>query len=272
MKTFYRVICAAAAICIGLGVLMGGVGFAMGGRPYDLMYSDGGWHRGWSPMWGSGLWGSDTVEASYTGVTKLEFDLGLSEVEIRQGDEFSVKAQRVNAKQFRTWQDGSTWKIECPNNEQRGWNRSYSGKNAPFITITLPKGFVAEELELEMGMGSLTADGLAARESGLFVGMGEMVLKNFTSGDCDMEVGMGTMEITGLITGRSTINCGMGTAELKLSGNADEYGYTATVGMGSVTVGGESVGGLGGDVSRNTGAANRFDIDCGMGTVEITFR
>lgn len=292
MRGFYRVVCGTAAVLISLGLLLGLIGFLMGGRVSELdrvlIPLHGSWRIGPFEMGrrGNPLYGSDTIDTVYPGtdIAKLDFELSCADVTIKTGDNFKVEARKINAKRFRTEIDGDTWEIEC---DMRG-TRNISGDKAPVITITVPRDFVAEELDLELSMGSLEMKGLSARRSSLNTGMGEMIVKDFSSGDCDIEIGMGSLEFTGELTGNGSIDCGMGSAELTLIGDPDDYGYTASVGMGSVTVNGyeidpeglppmgsESVGGIGGfatNRSWNTGAPNQLVIDCGMGSVEIGFR
>ena len=274
MNTFYRVVSGAAAICIGLGVLLGGVGFLLGGRVAQLPDS-GVRFRGWD--WGPNpLWGSDTVTASYTGsgIRKLDFELNCMDVQLAEGDDFWIEAKQVNGKRFTTKVEGDTWKIRCDSNHLgsrnslvgRNWDR-----NVPQVTITVPRGFVAEKLELELGMGELAVYDFATQKSDLEVGMGNMTLENFTSGKCDLDVGMGSLVLLGKVTGKGTIHCGMGSVEMTLEGQESDYGCSATVGMGSVVLGSENTGGLGGEMTRRKDAPNFFDIDCGMGSVEIYF-
>ena len=86
------------------------------------------------------------------------------------------------------------------------------------------------------------------------------------------------LELTGKITGQGQIQCGMGSAELTLTGDPADYGFSVTVGMGSVEVNGEEISQDGlppigsAEHSWNLNAPNRFDIGCGMGSVEIAFR
>lgn len=267
MNIFYRVVAGAAAICIGLGVLLGGMGVLLGGRVNDLPVR--GFGFGLTPS----VWGSDTVEAGYQGIRKLDFDFEAMDVEIREGDGFSVRADRVNARRFITRQDGDTWEIRCDNKYPRG--RMNFGdrweKSAPRVVVTLPRDFVAQELDLDMGMGTLTATGLSALESDLDLGMGEMTVTDFSSGSCDLKVGMGSLILTGSLTGRGDIECGMGSIEMTLLGRESDYGFDTTVGMGEVTIGTHSTGGLGGAMLLNNTAPNFFGIDCGMGSIEIGF-
>lgn len=287
MKAFYRIACGVAAVLISLGLLLSLVGFLIGGRVARLdevvFPLHGSWRIGPFNGWGNRnpLYGSDTIDTVYPGgITRLDFDLSCADVTIKAGDAFRVEAKKINAKRFRTEVDGDTWEIEC---DTRNVNRM-SGDKAPTITITLPQNFVADELELALSMGNLTVRDLSARTSSLEVGMGDLVATGFSSGDCDLDVGMGNLELAGTITGQGYINCGMGNVELKLAGSSQDYGYDVTVQMGSVEIDGEDIsispdpnksidiGGLGAERSWNLEAPNRFTIDCGMGSVALTFR
>lgn len=273
MKFFYRVISSVAVILIGIGVLLGGIGLLLGGRMGDLLMVPGFGHR--LGFFTPSIWGNDTVEADYTGIRSLDFEFRTMDVVIKEGDGFSIRAERVNARRFITVQDGDEWKIRCDGDEKSGLNRINWGnkweKKAPKVVITVPKGFTAEELKLEMGMGYLTAGGLSAKESEVYLGMGEINLANFSSGDCDLEVGMGNLTIQGKITGRGDLTCGMGSAELLLEGQESDYGFDATVGMGSVNIGPHTTEGFGGSMVLNSSAPNFFTVDCGMGSVDIRF-
>lgn len=267
MNYFYRAVSGAAVVLIGLGVVLGGVGLLLGGRIGDLPV---GLRLGFPP----GIWGGDTVEAAYTGIRRLDFEFEAMNVEIKEGDSFSIRAEKIDARRFTTSQEGDTWKIRCENKTSGlgriNWGSDW-GKKAPKVTVTLPEGFIADRLDLEMGMGFLTAEGLAADRSGIGLGMGEMILSRFTSGGCDLEVGMGSLTVSGEITGKGMVTCGMGSVEIFLMGRESDYGFDADVGMGSVNIGPHATEGIGGSMEINSGAANFFTVDCGMGSVDISF-
>ncbi len=244
------------------------MGFLLGGRPGGLYeYSQGvelplvGSGRFGILRWGNPLYGRDTVEMNYTytgekaQIRRLDFDLSCANVTIREGEAFWVRAEKINAKRFRTEVNGDTWEIEC---DVKNVGRM-GGDRAPNITITIPKGFVAEELELDNAMGTMEVRDLAAQQSSILVGMGDLVVKNFSSRDCALEIGMGSLELSGSITGRGSINCGMGSAILALKGEPADYGYTATVGMGSVTIAGKEL-----DTDSNS-TPGPWEIDWGAG-------
>jgi len=289
MSRFYRIVCGMAAVLISLGLLLGLLGFLLGGRAADLGQVNFPLHGSWLVGFYSRgdrnnpLSGSDTIDIVYPGteIRKLDFELSCANVTFREGDAFRVEAKKINAKRFRTELDGDTWEIEC---DVKDLDR-ISTRKAPAITITVPRGFVADDMELELAMGVLTMMDVTARESDIEVGMGELTASGFSSGDCKLTIGMGSLELSGEITGRSSIDCGMGSAVLTLAGSPEDYGFDTSVGMGSITVNGteiapeglppigsESVGGLAAGRSWNTNAPNFFEVDCGMGSVEVSFR
>ena len=273
MKRFYRIICGAAAVCIGLGAILGGVGLLLGGTLRGLFQGGGAYARADLPWSAPSWWGEETLRESYAGVRKLDFELGLSHVTIRPGEGFSLEARGVDSGRFRSRVDGDTWEIRCPEEKlSRFSSGELWGREAPEILITLPRDFVAEELELSMGMGTLEGEGLTALEAELSVGMGEMSLSGFSSGSWEADVGMGTLELEGALTGEGKLHCGMGSALLDLRGNEEDYNVSATAGLGRVTVAGRTAGGLGGELSWSVGAPNSIEIDCGMGEVSVTFQ
>ena len=83
---------------------------------------------------------------------------------------------------------------------------------------------------------------------------------------------MGSLTLDGALTGDCDIDCGMGSASLLLNGAEDDYGCTATAGMGTITFGRHECGGLGGSMTVSSGAVdNFFTINSGMGTVDVQF-
>lgn len=274
MKMIYRVLCGAAAICIGLGLLLGLIGTALGAHPGDLFISPTELPAFRFITRMPAVWGKDTVEVTYPGekIRRLDFDLEAMDVTIETGNSFSILAKRVNAKRFTTKVEGDTWVIDCDNGTMTGnWGNRWE-KKAPKVTITVPKGWVAREAEIDLGMGSLTVRDLAAEESTLDVGMGSATVTDFRSRDCNITVGMGSLYLTGDLRGRGNISCGMGDVTLSLDGRASDFGCTASTGMGTITFDGHETGGLAGGMTVGASTAdNWFDIECGMGSVDVLF-
>ena len=56
-----------------------------------------------------------------------------------------------------------------------------------------------------------------------------------------------------------------------MKGSEEDYNYRIECGMGNVTVGSSSYGGVACEKNIDNGSAYDFDLDCGMGNVEIMF-
>lgn len=103
------------------------------------------------------------------------------------------------------------------------------------------------------------------------VGAGKMDLKEVCiGGPCSTNVGAGMLTISGAVAGRSKIHCGLGFTEFLLARPA-EYGYRMKCGMGSVKVGSACAAGIDGNRIENENASTFYDIDCGMGSVNVQF-
>lgn len=80
-------------------------------------------------------------------------------ITIKNGDDFSIEAKHP-ASNFSSELHGSRWVIHSGELRSHQWPVD----QAPEITITLPRDFVAEELNVELGVGSLTSAPLAAQK------------------------------------------------------------------------------------------------------------
>ena len=116
----------------------------------------------------------------------------------------------------------------------------------------MPRGTVFRTVRLSTDIGSLELHGISCTEK------------------AEISVGMGSVELEGSLAGGIRVDCGMGSAELRIPRPAD-YGYRIQCGMGSVELGEDSFGGLGADTAENTGAPTVFDLECGMGAIEVIF-
>ncbi len=202
-------------------------------------------------------WSIVTPTATPTGLD-LEVDGG--SVTLQAGDAWQLAVRGTT--NFTTAMDKDTWEINC--------RRLPAGQEVAFV-ITYPTGTQLRELELAIGAGELTADGLACQSADLSVGAGRMTLTGLAvSGPCDIEVGMGILDLSGSLARGTDIECGMGIVRCTLARPA-EYGYSVEDAVGTVKIDGQSYSGIANEAVHNPHAAVQFDIECGIGTVEITF-
>lgn len=165
MSIVYRVLCGAAAICIGLGLLLGVIGVMTGARPADLYLSPTDLPAFRFVSRGSPIWGRDTVEANYPvgEVQSLDFELQTMNVTIREGDGFHIRAKDVNAKRFVTELKGNTWRIRCDTDSfgphmslPRNWE-----DHAPLVDITVPRAGQPKRWRSAWGWATLPSTALA---------------------------------------------------------------------------------------------------------------
>jgi hypothetical protein len=74
------------------------------------------------------------------------------------------------------------------------------------------------------------------------------------------------------MTGHNKIDCGVGNVELDLVGKETDYNYKYSVGLGEFTINDTNYSKGSGDGKKDNNAANDFDIDCGIGSIEINIK
>lgn len=133
-------------------------------------------------------------------------------------------------------------------------------------------GFEADKVSLLVGAGEILADRITAREADFEIGAGHLAIDELTvSGEVDLEVSMGLAEIAGTLPGDLDMECDMGEIVMRLTGSEDDHSYNVECGMGSVSVGSYSRSGFATVKSWNGGKNSKFDINCNMGNVTVTF-
>lgn len=158
------------------------------------------------------------------------------------------------------------------------------------IVVQVPAGISLDELDMEIGAGTMKLGSVTAREVGLEVGAGQIIADNVqadslnvnvAAGDArvnsmqvknlEAEVGMGNLYANGNISGQCELECGMGNMTLELSGVVTAFDYNIKCGLGKVKIGEETYSGLVKEKVLNHGAGRILEVECAMGNVEITF-
>lgn len=130
----------------------------------------------------------------------------------------------------------------------------------------------ADEADIMVGAGQLFVNDLDVRTAEIGVGAGEITIEDIVVSDkLDLSIGMGTATVNGSILGDLSLDCGMGNATMALTGSEDDHSYEVEVAMGDVKIGHHDHGGLAASRSWNSGKDSRFDIECDMGNVTISF-
>jgi len=255
MKTFSKIIVILGSAFIVLGIVLGIVAVSLGGGLINNKEMN-------------------TVDfnGTYANVTSLYFEIGAGQVNIKTGDEFKVDATGVLANQFESsvndgvWTIKDTKKFEFPFFTRNNFNlMNYS----PQVTIYLPKGFEAENINISLGAGTVNAEELFAQKTDISVGAGALTVQSFKTGESKIDCGVGKVEINGTMAGNSKIHCGVGKIDMQLIGNKNDYDYNVSVGVGNVQINNDNYNGSASKNITNEGAKYNFNLDCGVGSINL---
>lgn len=216
----------------------------------------------------------------------LELELTAGTFEIVEGDSDEIIVR--SAKKISMIQSGKKLVIDT----DKGAKVHFFGvsEEGHHVEITLPKdkefrnidveigagqleadSLTAKDIEMQIGAGSIIVDTLICEEGKISVGAGEAIIKEGISGELDLDVGLGDLQYDGVLSGDLDADCGMGNMDIRLDGKEEDFNYKIDVGMGDITVGNSSYGGMAQSKEIDNDAEAEMDLDCGMGSIKIKF-
>lgn len=211
-------------------------------------------------------------------VDRLDMEIGAAALEIVNGDHFIVQS---NHKYLTVTEENGTLNIS-----EKKHTFGVSTKEISVI-LTVPEGFVFDEVSMETGAGKVSIDTLSAKtltmdlgagettigtlnaqtRSKINTGAGKLTIQGGELHDLSMDHGVGKLELKGLLTGDCDVEFGIGDADLTLLGNREDYQIHMEKGLGNATVDGTAMG----DDSIYGHGENRIEVDGGIGSVQIQF-
>lgn len=285
------------AVILVLGILIGIVGFALGGTFHwsNLNRDATGWHWSWgnwdSPSGGNSTWNNLTDYSATFGdeaVTALDLDLYAGKMEI-------VVAEQ-GGYDIRNYPDGaldisfSGGKLTIKDRYHYN-NLTGNPYNNTTITIYVTQNAL-DSLEVEFGVGQFIFSDCTVGEYKQSIGVAESSLTNITAQNCkieggvgdmtfrgcalnnaDISAGVGALNFEGTLTGQCSVKGGIGSIRMTLTGTMNDHYFMCEQGLGEIRIGDNHVGGIGsGDFSLgNAGSANRIEIESGIGEINISF-
>lgn len=226
-------------------------------------------------------------EGDFDGVRSLKIDNSTGELRIMTGDTFRVEAKDVlEGFEAEVKSNGEL----CVTDNETGihfFGFHISGINNPNskITVYIPENFVAEEVRIETGAGTVSIDRLNTDYLYISAGAGNIKADNITAGKVKMEGGVGSVNfsnvsftdaefncgvggvnISGVMLGDNKLECGVGSVKLNLTGDIRDYDLDIDSGVGSIRVNGDKVRD---NELRNRSAANSIEVEGGVGDVNI---
>ncbi len=303
MRSFAKIWAGIALIAIGIGVTLMAITFAAGVSIVDIARSGAlsitrDSENGWVISRATDDWDDDEYEAgdfnssftqTYEDIKAVDIDIAYGEVDIIQGDSFSIDAIRLPRNGMEASVTDGVWHIK-----ESGRYSSiglFNSKRTPKITITIPKDFTAEYFNLDVDAGDVEVEQIFATEgklnvsagrmvihelnisksSSYTVGAGQMQLKNVTANNITANCGVGELVIKGSITGDNDITCSVGKIDMDLIGTKKDYSYDISVSIGNVVIDEESYHNVSNKSIHNGTAANKFSLNCEIGNIAVDF-
>lgn len=173
-------------------------------------------------------------------ITALEFELGEGDYRIEAGDGFQMSGS--GASTTSSWVDGHTWHIESRNKNKIKHHA---------VVITIPSDTAFDNIEINAGAATVTSCALSAQKIAF-------------------SVGAGTLDVESAVADKLEIEVGMGTLSAMIPGTWADYSYKCEVGMGEVTIDGETLAGGLASETRGGSGPRKLELEVGMGTVDLT--
>lgn len=196
-----------------------------------------------------------------TTIDELKFEVGAANFEIVYGDEFKFESE--GKYKYNSVVSGSVWKIEMK-------GKNFLSGASEKVKITLPENISFKKVEFDFGAGNFNIDsGITADVLDIEMGAGNLTGSNFIiNKKTKISCGASNVEINGNFNGKNDFECGVGRLVLNYEEKPEDFGYSVEMGLGHVKIFDESFGGIA-DRQFNTDADVYFDIECGVGSLEI---
>lgn len=211
-----------------------------------------------------------------SGIRELDIDVTCLEALITRGEgsEILVDTSDITEKMLKDLvisQKDEELKIELKDrNSWDSWSKNQY-KSQGTLVVSIPEGTRFEEVSLKVGAGVLSASAIEAQELNIEVGAGEVNVVDFMADEFELECGAGEANVSGDAVHEAKIECGVGSVTYVAAGYQQDYNYELSCGIGELNVGGDSFSGLGKERKINNGGSKKMEIECGIGSVYVTF-
>ncbi len=129
-----------------------------------------------------------------------------------------------------------------------------------------------DEVELEVSAGSVTWSGLGVTDLSMEMAAGAVHGSDtHILHKTEIDMHAGSVELSGSLGNETELEIMAGQIKMSLHNAFTDFNYDISCAGGSVTVGEETLQGLGKELKQNNQASNQIEIQCSMGAVEIQF-
>lgn len=205
---------------------------------------------------GTGDWITDMAggkadfRRTFSDVKSLDLELGAAECTIFEGEGENWEIAGYNfPSSFTCEMDGKTLEISGMN---KSWLSIGAGNHAQ-LEIYMPSGQKLDKVEIDAGVGSIVSETM------------------FSCKELEVSCGVGSCDLWADVSKKVEIEGGVGEINLLLAGRAKDFNYDLECGIGDVTVGDMSFGGIASDHKMNNNAQKSIKAECGVGSVSVLF-
>lgn len=250
----------------------------------ELLPEDSGYDIGDNLVFDEGRQvGEEDIEEAFSGVTSLKLGLGGCEFTSGySGDAFfHVKTENIGKIQVYV-EEGCLY--------LRGIRKSL-GTELCRILLMIPEqaklqnveldlgagsvslvSFTADQVGLKAGAGRIAAKGIQAERLAVSVGAGETVAEALDVGELNVSVSAGRFQGTGEVGGNVYAECAMGSIGLKLpSADKSDFDYELDCVAGTIRLGDDKYSEVGLEKSIDHHAGKKMELECSMGEIRIDF-
>lgn len=205
----------------------------------------------------------------------LSVDIGVSRLEIRNGEQFKVETDNKNITLKQDYNkialkedansildyDAEKVVIYVPDVE---FDEIYIANGIGQIDIESLK---SKKLTLELGTGQTRIKNLAvSTKAKIKGGVGEVIIKEADLNNVDLELGIGKFKIEGIFKGENEIESGVGELNITLTDSKENYTIETETGIGEIKIDGKKVNNT--VIGRGK---THLDVESGVGQVTINF-
>lgn len=217
--------------------------------------------------------GSSEYEYKASEISELDVEVSFVELDVKtySEDVISIDASGLKdsvKKYLECKKEGNELKIELK--DHRIWANTVN-RSAGRMVVWIPEGLTFSSASFDIGAGYMKMENIVSTELDLTVAAGQIVVKDYTTDSLDADCGAGKMDITGAVGQKAEVSCGVGDLNMTLAGAQEDYDYSLSCGVGRLVVGTEKYSGLGAVRQINNGTGREFEIECGVGNVEVVF-
>lgn len=201
-------------------------------------------------------------------VKNLEVEMGACEFILEESEDEEFHVEVGDAGKYQGYVSGNTLYL-------RGMSKTSIGKmdKGCVIHLYIPADHEFEKIEFSLGAGQISSEtSLQVRNMEIELGAGQITLDSVTANTLDAEVGMGSLEFTGDIRKKADVECAMGSIQLGLVGEETDFSYQLEMAAGEISIGDRSYGGIAGETYIDNNATKEIDIECAMGSIDISFQ